>query len=282
MVQWFPGHMAKTKRLINENLKLVDVVMELVDARLPVSSRNPLINEIVGNKPTVLVLNKADMAEEEYTKRWVEYYKQQGIVVLPFNSAKNIGRNEKKKLLKIIRNQASDELERRVRKGIKNEVVKLMILGIPNVGKSTLINNLIGRSVTGTGNKPGVTRGKQWVRLEGDIDLLDMPGILWPKFEDPVVGMKLAVTGAIKWEVYDSLELTLCLLNFLIKNKPGRITERYKVEEDDSRNVLENICQRRGFIMGGGKSDLERGANIFLAEYRAGKLGKVTMDEVPV
>jgi ribosome biogenesis GTPase A len=281
MIQWFPGHMAKTRRLINENIKLVDVVLELVDARLPLSSRNPLISEILGEKPSVLILNKADMAEEEYTQKWLACFRKDGISALPFNSILKTGRSDKKRLLESVRAKAGKELDRRKAKGIKDMVVRLMILGIPNVGKSTLINYLSGRGSAETGDKPGVTRGKQWIRLEENIELLDMPGILWPKFDDPLIGMKLAVTGAIKEEVYDSLELSVWLLNWLINNRPGMVGERYKVEEiGEPLVVMERICKKRGFIIRGGQLDMEKGANILLAEFRGGKLGKITLDDI--
>ncbi len=279
LVNWFPGHMAKTKRLILENIKLVDVVLELVDARLPISSRNPLLQEILGGKPSVLILNKADLAEEEETRQWLNYYSQQGFPILVFNALKNQGRNEKKKILDLVRNQAKNVLARRLARGIRNQVIRLMVLGIPNVGKSTMINNLTGRGVTETADRPGVTRGKQWVRLEGDVELLDMPGILWPKFADPVIGFKLAATGAIREMVYDSLELSLWLVDWLLQHKPGRIAQRYQVEEkQEPVAVLTEICRKRGFLVSGGEVDLEKGAGIFLAEYRGGKLGRVTMD----
>lgn len=282
MVNWFPGHMAKTRRLIMENIKLVDVVIELVDARLPVSSRNPLIQEILGAKPLVLVLNKSDLAEEEYSQKWLQHFHQQGCTAIVFDALKNRGRNEKKRLLQLVNKQAEHVLARRAAKGIKNRTIRLMILGIPNVGKSTLINNLTGRGVTETGDKPGVTKGKQWVRLAEGFELLDTPGILWPKFEDQVTGLKLAATGAIKAEVYDSLELAVWLLGWLRENKPGRIAERYQVVEDREAVVLlEDICRKRGLLVRGGEPDSEKGANIVLAEYRGGKLGKVTMDIPP-
>ena len=281
MLNWFPGHMAKTKKLIKENIKLVDVVLELVDARIPVSSRNPLLQELLGKRPLVLVLNKADLAEKEETQKWLDYYRGEGIAAIAFNSTRqsNKSQNEKKKLYSLIRAQAQVELSRRARKGIKNQVVRLMLLGIPNVGKSTLINHLTGRSVAGTGDKPGVTRGKQWVRLESELELLDMPGILWPKFEDPEIGYKLAVTGAIKEEVYDFLKLSLWLLAWLKQDKPGRIVQRYQLEEDQEPvQILADLCRKRGLLLQGGETDLEKGAHVLLTEFRTGKLGSVTMD----
>ena len=280
MVNWFPGHMAKTKKLISENIKLVDVVLELVDARLPASSRNPLLGEILGAKPLVLVLNKADLAEKEETLKWLDFYQKESIAVIPFNAlSQNKGQNDKIKLYNLIRAQAKEELSRRSRKGIINQVVRLMILGIPNVGKSTLINYLTGRGATGTGDKPGVTKGKQWVRLESELELLDMPGILWPKFEDPVIGYKLAATGAIKEEVFDFLELSLWLVPWLRETKPGKIAGRFHVEEQqEAVRVLEDICRKRGLLLRGGEPDLEKGAHVLLTEFRSGKLGKVTLD----
>lgn len=281
MINWFPGHMAKAKKLICENIKLVDVVLELLDARLPASSRNPLLQETLGNKPVVLVLNKVDLAEEEETHKWLELYQRAGFAVMAFDSLNTKKRNnDKKRLYSLVREQAKGELSRRAKKGIKNQVVRLMILGIPNVGKSTLINNLTGRGVTGTGDRPGVTKGKQWVRLERQLELLDMPGILWPKFEDPVIGNKLAATGAIKEEVFDSLELSLWLISWLKQYKPGRIAKRYQVEEGpEIVRILEDLCLKRGILRRGGEPDLEKGAHILLSEFRTGKLGKVTMDD---
>ncbi|MGI6587667.1 MAG: ribosome biogenesis GTPase YlqF [Peptococcia bacterium] len=279
MINWFPGHMTKTKRLIKENIKWVDVVLELVDARLPVSSRNPLLQEVLGKKPIVLVLNKVDLAENKETQKWLNFYRQKDYAVIAFNSLQSKSQREKKRLYGLVRKQAHTELCRRKKKGIKNQVVRLMILGIPNVGKSTLINNLKGRGVATTGDKPGVTKGKQWIRLDNDLELLDMPGILWPKIEDPVTGYKLAVTGAIKEEAYDPLQLALWLLEWLRQNKPGRITRRYQVEEEkEAVCVLEDLCQKRGFLLRGGDLNLEKGATILLSEFRSGKLGRVTLD----
>jgi ribosome biogenesis GTPase A len=279
MVNWFPGHMAKTKRLIAEHLKLVDVVLELVDARLPASSRNPLLQELLGAKPVVLVLNKADLAEEAETAKWLEYYTAQGFSALVFDSLQMRGRNSKKRILELVRKEAQSILTRRQARGIRNRIIRLMVVGIPNVGKSTLINNLAGKEATETADRPGVTKGKQWIRLEREIELLDTPGILWPKFATEVTGYKLAVTGAIKGTIYDSLELALWLLGWLQEHKPGRITARFSVEEKgDPPTVLTEICRKRGLLVPGGKVDLEKGAAILLAEFRGGKLGPITMD----
>lgn len=279
MVNWFPGHMAKTKKLIIEHLKLVDVVLELVDARLPASSRNPLLQELLGEKPSVLILNKADLAEEEETAQWLDYYSRQALPALVFDAVKNRNRQEKKQVLDLVKRQAQSVLARRKARGIMNHTIRLMVIGIPNVGKSTLINNLAGKGVTETADRPGVTRGKQWVRLEKEIELLDTPGILWPKFVDPVTGFKLAVTGAIKDTIYDPLELSLWLLGWLRQYKPGRIAERYKVEEKEEPVVLlREICRKRGLLIAGGEADLEKGAGILLTEFRGGKLGRITMD----
>ncbi len=282
MIQWFPGHMAKTRRLIAENLKLVDVVVEIVDARLPLSSRNPLIDEIVGDKPRIMLLNKADLADETMTRQWVKYYSDLGIAVLPFNALKGVSHSVKKQLLEAIKGEAQTLLEKRQKKGIINKTIRIMIVGIPNVGKSTLINALVGKSAAETADRPGVTRGKQWIRLEKDLELLDTPGILWPKFADPQIGFKLAATGAVSENVYDPVELSLQLLNWLALHLPGRIEARYRITKNkDALVMLTEICKRRGFLRQGGVPDLEKGAIILLDEFRAGKLGQVTLDEAP-
>lgn len=281
MVQWFPGHMAKAKRLITENMKLVDVVIEMADARLPESSRNPLLNELIGEKPRFLVLNKADLAEEEMTKQWINYYRNKGITALSLNS---IGgkKRVKQELMEGIRYETRHVLEKRKKKGIIKKTVRTMVLGISNVGKSTLINFFAGRGAAETGDRPGVTKGKQWIRLTNDIELLDMPGILWPKIENDEVGYKLAVTGAVGERAVDSIEMAQWLVNWYINMRPGRVKDRYKIEEEkDDLKVLQAICKKRGFLRSGGEPDMEKGAIIILDEFRAGKLGPVTMDELP-
>lgn len=276
MLNWFPGHMNKAKKLIQQNLKWVDVVLELLDARVPFSSRNPLLQEILQNKPTLLVFTKADLAESQETKKWLHYYRQQKQRVIAINALQN---RKQKELALLARQGAKEELFRRQKKGIKNRVVRLMVVGIPNVGKSTLINNLKGRSVASTGNKPGVTRGKQWIRLDNDLELLDMPGILWPKITSESVGCKLAVTGAVKAEVYDARELAFWLIEWLKQNKPGRLTERYQLREEATpQQILAELCQKRGALLPGGAFDLEKGAQLLLREFQLGRLGRVTLD----
>lgn len=277
-IQWFPGHMAKTRRMITDNLKLIDVVVELADARLPESSRNPLLSELIGQKPRVLVLTKADLAQRELTNQWLMYYKQQEIPAIALNLTRST-KNNRKEFLDLVRGQAREILEKRAKKGIINKTVRTMIIGIPNVGKSTLINMVAGRGAAETGNRPGVTRGKQWIRLENDVELLDTPGMLWPKIEDPEVGRKLAATGAVSDNTFDQEELAIWLLEWLQKNLSGRINERYKVPEEGSGfELLEVISRKRGFLRSGGIVDPVQGAIMLLDEFRAGKLGYITLD----
>lgn len=282
MIQWFPGHMAKTRRLISENIKLVDVVIELADARLPESSRNPLLAELIEKKPQILVLSKADLTDSAVTALWQKYFNSRGLQTVALNA---VGGNKamREKLLEAVRNQAAPILQRRQEKGIIKKTVRTMIVGIPNVGKSTLINFLSKKGVAATGDKPGVTRGKQWIRLDSDIELLDMPGMLWHKFEDQVVGYKLAVSGAISDEVVDKKELAFWLIQWLTENQKGRLAERYGIEETgETLEILTNIGKRRGFLMSGAEVDLLKTAVMLLDEFRGGKLGKITLDTLHI
>jgi ribosome biogenesis GTPase A len=273
--------MAKTRRLVYENIKLVDVVTELCDARIPASSRNPLFDGLAGNKPRLLVLGKEDLADTAATGLWLEYYNRSGQKSLALNMVRGT-KTARKKLLQAIRSLAEPVLAKRVQRGIKKQTVRTMVVGIPNVGKSTLINFLAGKGAAETGDRPGVTRGKQWIRLEGEVELLDMPGLLWPKFEDRETGLKLAVTGAIRDEAVDGQELALWLIKWLAGNAPGRIRERYGIEESKDANLLlEEISRKRGFLQRGGKVDVEKGAAMLLDEFRAGKIGAFTLDALP-
>jgi ribosome biogenesis GTPase A len=281
-VQWFPGHMTKARRLIEENLKIVDVVLELADARVPESSRNPLLKELTGDKPRLLVLTKEDLADRNKTREWRKAYDREGLPNLAASFTRG-GRNAKKDLTELIRALAQPLLEKRQKKGIINKTVRIMVVGIPNVGKSTLINFLAGRTAAETGDKPGVTKGKQWIRLANEIELLDMPGLLWPKIEDPAVGLKLAATGAIGEQAYDQAEVALWLLGWLVQNAPGRLAERYGVAETpDTPELMRAIGARRGFLLKKGEIDTLKTAVILLDELRGGKLGGITFDEPPL
>ncbi len=277
-IQWFPGHMAKTRRLITENLKLVDIVVELKDARIPYSSTNPILKEILGNKPRVIALNKCDMADENALKEWIAYYKSLGITAVPVDSIKGTGigtlKNEIKNVLK-------DKIKRDVEKGMKERDPRMMVVGIPNVGKSSFINKLSGRAGAKTGDRPGVTTAKQWIRISGGYELLDTPGILWPKFEDEFVGRNLAFTGAIRDEVYDIAEAACELCTLLAQKAPDALCEKYKltsVEGLMGHEILFDIGKKRGCLISGGDVDYDRAARILLDEFRACKLGKIVLE----
>lgn len=277
-IQWFPGHMMKTQRMMQENIRLIDIVLELVDARLPLSSRNPKIDEIVGDKPRLILLNKADIADSSVTSEWENYFSKKGIPTLTISSTGN------KKLNFIFskcREILSDKIEKQKERGIANASIKIIVVGVPNVGKSSLINKLSGRKSAITGDKPGVTRGKQWIRLDSGIELLDTPGILWPKFEDDMVGKKLAFTGAIKDEIMDIEELACELLSFLREKYPENLCARYKMQDIDNLTPYEMLTllgKKRGFVVSGGEIDTERAANILLDEFRGAKLGNISLE----
>lgn len=279
LIQWFPGHMAKARRLVQENLKLVDVVIELVDARIPASSRNPMILEIIENKPSVMALNKADLADPNVTAAWIANFKQNGLSAVAIES---IGGKGTKELVSATQNAAKPKMDAIVARGRRERAVRAMIIGIPNVGKSSLINRLAGTGNVKTGDRPGVTKGKQWIKVGKDFELLDTPGILWPKFEDPEIGFKLAATGAISDDVIDIEKITLHLIGLLRNTHRQGLLERYKLEElpDSNEDVLALIGKKRGFLQAGGAIDINKSARTVLLEFRAGKLGRITLDNL--
>lgn len=277
-IQWYPGHMTKTRRQIEADIKQVDIVCEIVDARIPVSSRNPDIDSICVNKPRMIVLNRADLADPEITKSWLNWFRKQGFsaIATDCKSRKGISNFQP-----TVRAALQEKLERDAARGM-NRPLRVMIVGIPNVGKSTLINQISGRKGAKAENRPGVTRGKQWVTVESGLLLLDTPGILWPKFEDPDVGMKLAYTGAVKENIIDTEELACHLMEVLWKLYPDTVRTRYKVdmpEDTPGYVLLEEAGRKRGFLISGGEIHTERMAKVLLDEYRSGKLGKITFEK---
>ena len=276
--QWYPGHMTKAKRQMQEDIKLIDLVIELVDARIPVSSRNPDIDELGKNKARLILLNKSDLAEDKQNDAWVEYFKAKGFSVVKVNSRKGGGI---KSIQGVIQEACKEKMERDRKRGILNRPVRAMVVGIPNVGKSTFINSLAGKACAKTGNKPGVTKGKQWIRLNKNVELLDTPGILWPKFEDHDVGLALAFTGAVKEDVIDLEELACRLMELLHKRYPAALKERYGIECEDGTpgyELLEAAARKRGFLLARGELNTERMAKVLVDEYRSGKLGKFTFE----
>ena len=279
-LQWYPGHMRKAERLVKENLKLVDVVVELLDARIPMSSANPVLREIVNGKPRLIVLNKADLADETATRAWVKYFAAEGLTAVPVDAGKGRG---VKALVQAIAKFAKSKTNKLVHHGAKARAARCMILGIPNVGKSSLINRLSGGSKTKVENRPGVTRAKQWIRLGAQLELLDMPGILWPKFEDQHAALHLAFTGAINDNVYDVASVVLLLLDTLRTAYPSDLMERYQLEGElpNGAALLEEIGRKRGCLRAGGKIDYEKAEQIVLTDFRSGHLGRVTLDVLP-
>lgn len=280
LIQWFPGHMAKTKRLITEHLKAVDLVAELLDARIPASSANPMIAQLTEGKPRIVILNKSDLADPEETEKWVAWYRGKGLTAIPLDST---SQRSKKLLLRVIRETAQPVIDKWARRGFRNRSVRLMILGIPNVGKSTLINRLAGTKSARTANTPGHTRGKQWVRLQDGLDLLDTPGVLWPKFEDQQAAMRLAATGAIAGDVFDPDEIVPALMETLAVQKPEALREKYGIEDvhGDPQRLIEAAGKRRGCLLAGGRMDYDRAQQAILFDFRSGRLGKITLDPVP-
>lgn len=271
-IQWFPGHMTKAKRKLEEQIRWVDVVIELGDARLPLSSRNPLLQGLLGSKPKILVLNKADLADEAKTQKWVEELEKDSPVLVA-SAATGLGI---KKIVPLLEELMVGKMQRLREKGVRSKPIRVMVVGIPNIGKSSLINRLTGGSQAKTGNKPGVTRGSQWIRIHRKVELLDTPGMLWPKFDDPEVGKKLAATGAVKDEVFDQEDLAFWLLNWLRENYPQALSEFYKMPGEEIN--IESIGRARGCLVSGGRVDTLKAAQIFLREFRNGKIARVTMD----
>lgn len=278
-IQWFPGHMAKTRRLIAANLSLVDAVVEIVDARAPLSSRNPEMDHMTRNKPRLVLLNKSDLADERTTQQWINYFRKNGSEALAVDCKSGKGL---KAILPAIKNSVLKELmEKRAKNGMTGAAVRLMIVGIPNVGKSSLINKLAGSKRAKVEDRPGVTRTKQWVKLDNNTELLDMPGVLWPKFEDQDIAVRLAFTGAISDDILDIETLAMKLLTYLAENYPKSVTDRYKIElsdGDSGLDLLEKVGKKRGMMISGGEINTERAAITVLDEFRSGKLGRITLE----
>ena len=278
IINWFPGHMTKARKIIAENLHLVDVVVELLDARAPYSSSNPLLREMMAGKPRLVVLNKMDLADSAITQEWLQYYKKQGIAVTAVDAISGQGI---KKFIQAAGDLAKYKTERLAGKGVRARAARLMILGIPNVGKSSLINRLAGANKTRTANKPGVTRAKQWINIGKGLELLDTPGILWPKFLDMSVGVRLAFLGTINDEVYDREKAVYLLTEMLLSDHPQAVCARYNLLQEnitDTAVFLEALGKKRGCLLKGGILDMEKVQNILLTEFRAGKLGRITLE----
>jgi ribosome biogenesis GTPase A len=278
MIQWFPGHMAKARRQVEEKLKLVNIVFELLDARLPMSSRNPMIDELIRQKPRLVLLTKCDLADEKANEAWLAHFRALGVPVLPVDAQTGKGVEriapESEKLLKSL-------FEKRARQGIQSRKVRAMVLGIPNVGKSSLINRLAKRNAAVTGDRPGVTKGQQWIRIGQTLELLDTPGILWPKFDDPLVGLRLAASGAIKEEILPVEEVALFLVEYLRERYPERLMERYKLEnvtDRDKYELLEEIGRKRGCLVRGGEVDTEKAAEVVMRDLRSGRIGRISFE----
>lgn len=275
--QWYPGHMSKAKRAMQEDLKLINVIIELVDARVPLSSKNPDIDPMANGKSRIILLNKCDLADAAVTAQWKKYYEKKGFFVALVNSKQGKG---VKQVNEVIQSACKEKIERDRRRGILNRPIRAMIVGIPNVGKSTFINSFAGKACTKTGNKPGVTKGKQWIRLNKNVELLDTPGILWPKFEDQPVGLRLAFIGSIKDELSNQYELCLLLMKYLQEHYPEAVPKAYQIEADDSEVVLlERVAKRRGCLKAGGEYDLDKAANYVIDDFRNGRLGAISLEQ---
>lgn len=275
-IQWYPGHMTKARRMMQEDIKLIDIVIELVDARIPLSSKNPDIDSLAGQKSRMILLNKYDLADPERTAEWERWFKGQGFYVYKLDARKG---GQMKAITNIIQEACKEKIERDRKRGIINRPVRAMIVGIPNVGKSTFINTYAGKACTKTGNKPGVTKGKQWIRLNKNVELLDTPGILWPKFDDPAVGERLALIGSIKDEILNISDLSIQLIEFLKEFYPGILAERYALDENcDKIVLLEDIAKARNCRQKGNALDLDKASKLLIDDFRSGKLGRLTLE----
>lgn len=275
-INWYPGHMTKARRMMQENIQLIDLVIELVDARIPISSRNPDIDELGKHKSRIVLLNKSDLADPVYNRQWMDWFREKGVYVLEVNSKSGAGI---KAINGLVQEACREKIEKDRKKGIVNRPVRAMVVGIPNVGKSTFINSFAGRACTKTGNKPGVTKGKQWIRLNKSLELLDTPGILWPKFEDRQVGMHLAFIGSINDEIIILEELACDLLAVLRELYPGAVSERYGIQwKDTTAEVLEEIARSRGCFLKGQALDMKKAAGILTDDFRSGRLGRITIE----
>lgn len=278
-VQWYPGHMTKAKRQMQEDIKLIDLIIELVDARVPLSSRNPDIDELGRNKSRLIILNKADLADDRQNEKWKKFFEEKGFFVVRIDSRNKTGM---KAIHNVIQEACKEKIERDRKRGIKNRPIRAMVVGIPNVGKSTFINSFAGRACAKTGNKPGVTKGKQWIRLNKGVELLDTPGILWPKFEDQQVGMRLAFVGSIKDDILNMEELALELIEYLRGNYKGLLADRYQISEEGTAvSVLEEIARVRGCLKKGEELDYAKASGVLFDEFRSGKIGHITLEWAP-
>lgn len=274
--QWYPGHMTKAKRMMQEDIKLIDLVIEVVDARIPLGSRNPDIDELGKNKARIILLNKSDLSDSRQNKLWMEYFKKQGMHALEINSKTGSGI---KAIQGVVQEACKEKIERDRKRGIINRPVRAMVVGIPNVGKSTFINSFAGKACTKTGNKPGVTKGKQWIRLNKGLELLDTPGILWPKFEDQTVGLHLAMIGSMNDEIVHLDELAYELIKFVTKEYPGVLKTRYDIEEqEDAYEILKAICVSRKCYLKGEELDIMKASSMLVEDFRSGRLGKITLE----
>ncbi len=278
-IQWYPGHMTKAKRMMQEDIKLIDLVIELLDARIPISSRNPDIDVLAANKARIVLLNKSDLADERITNEWVEYFNAKNLLVVKLDSR---SKNGMKQVQNAIMEACKAKIERDRKRGIINRPVRAMVAGIPNVGKSTFINSFAGKACAKTGNKPGVTKGKQWIRLNKNVELLDTPGILWPKFDDEKVGTDLAFIGSVNDQILNLSELAFELVTFLNREYPNAVNSRYGIEEiesNDINHIFEKIAISKSCLKKGGEPDIDKAVSMVIDDFRSGKLGKITIEK---